>query len=57
MCYTVGVVGVVEVEDAEATGVDEADVIVADALASAPILCCSSSAILIVVLSIADFGK
>ena len=57
MCYTIGVVGVAEIEEAGVVGADETEVVVADALESAPILCCNSSAILIVVRSIADLGK
>ena len=57
MFYTIGVVEVVEIEDEGVTGADETEDIVADTFESAPILCCNSSAILMVVLSIADLGK
>ena len=51
----VEVVGVVIAEvDAEAEEVDDATV---GALNAAPIRCCNNSAIRIVVLSIADFGR
>ena len=57
MSYAVG--GVVEGEEAGAVvvRVDDAGATVADELEVAPIRCCNSSAILIVVRSIADFGR
>lgn len=59
MGYTVGVVGVEGVADVgvAAIGVDDAGDVVADEPEATPIRCCNSSAILIVVLSIADLGR
>lgn len=60
--YTIDVVGVVGVAEAGAAvvvevGIDNAGDVAAGEPEAAPIRCCNSSAILIVVLSIADLGR